>query len=70
MEAHGVGAQNEHILLTPNEWTNQEGELGHLTIPKELCDGGSTRLGGPFGVGQVLLQQFKTFQQWGPPPFK
>jgi len=67
MKAHGVRAQDEHILLTPNEWTNQEGELGHPTIPKELCDDGLTRLDGPFGVGRVLLQQFKTFNNGGHP---
>jgi hypothetical protein len=22
MEAHGVGAQDEHLILTPNVWTN------------------------------------------------
>jgi len=41
--------------------TNQEGELGYPTIPKELCGSGSTRLSGPFGVGRVLLQKFGTF---------
>jgi hypothetical protein len=56
MEAHGVGAQDEHLFSTPNQWANREGELGHPTIPKKLCGGGSIRLGGPFGVGQVLLQ--------------
>jgi hypothetical protein len=42
VEAHGVGAQDEHRILTPNRWTNQEGELGYPTIPKELCGGGPT----------------------------
>ncbi len=56
MEAHGVGAQDEHLFSNPNQWTNREGELGDPTILKELCGGGSTRLGGPFGVGRVLLQ--------------
>jgi len=28
---------------------------------KKLCGSGSTRLGGPFGIGQVLLQQFRAF---------
>jgi hypothetical protein len=44
------GAQDEHLLPTLNGWTNREGELGDPTIPKELCGGGSTRLGGPFGL--------------------
>jgi hypothetical protein len=55
VEAHGVGVQDEHLISTPNQWTNREDELGDPTIPKELCSGGSTRLGGPFGVGRVLL---------------
>jgi hypothetical protein len=67
MEVHGVGAQDEHMLSTPNEWTNQEGELGYPTILKELCGGESTRLGGPFGVGRVLLQQFGAFGNEGHP---
>jgi hypothetical protein len=61
MEMYGVKTQDEHFIPSPNEWTNQESELNHPTIPKELCDGGLTRLSGPFGVGQVLLQQFETF---------
>jgi hypothetical protein len=36
MEAHGVGAQDEHLIPTPNGWTNQESELGYPTIPKEF----------------------------------
>jgi hypothetical protein len=56
MEAHGVGAQDEHFFPSPNRWTNQEGELGYPTIFKELCGGGLTRLGGSFGVSRVLLQ--------------
>jgi hypothetical protein len=67
MEAHAVGAQDEHILSTPNKWTNREGELGHPTIPKELCGSGSTILGGPFGVGRILLQQFGAFGNGGHP---
>jgi hypothetical protein len=67
VEAHGVRAQDEHLILTPNGWTNRESELGYSTIPKELCGGGSTRLGGPFGVGRILLQQFKTFGNGGHP---
>jgi hypothetical protein len=34
MEAHGVGVQDEHLFPTPNQWTNQEGELGYPTILK------------------------------------
>jgi hypothetical protein len=64
MEAHGVGVQDEHLFLTPNQWTNRNGEVGYPTIPKELCGSGSTRLGGPFGVGQILLQQLGTFRNW------
>jgi len=54
VEAHGVGAQDKHLIPIPNGWTNQEGELDDPTIPKELCGDGpiwATRLGGPFGVG-------------------
>jgi hypothetical protein len=61
MEVHVVEAQDEHLILTPNGWTNQEIKLGYPTIPKELCGSGSTRLGGPFGVDRILLQQFRTF---------
>jgi len=61
VEAHGIGAQDEHLVLTLNGWTNQKSELGYPTILKELCGGGSTRLGGPFKVDRVLLQQFKAF---------
>jgi len=39
-----VEAQDEHHISTPNGWTNQKGELGYPTIPKELCGGRSTRL--------------------------
>ncbi len=67
MEAHGVKAQDEHLIPTPNGWTNQEGELSDPTILKELCGSGSTRLGAPFGVGRVLLQQFGTFGNGGHP---
>jgi hypothetical protein len=70
MEAHGVGAQDEHFFPSPNRWTNRKGELGDLTILKELCGGMSTRLGGPFGVNQVFLQQLRTVRKLGPPPFK
>jgi len=48
VEAHGVRAEDEHLILTPNGWTNRESELNYPTIPKELCDDESTRLGGPF----------------------
>jgi hypothetical protein len=51
VEAYGVGAQNEHLIPTPNGWTNRKNELGYPTIPKEVCGGESTRLGGPFRVG-------------------
>ncbi len=64
MEAHGVEAQNEHFFPFPNRWTNREGELSDPTILKELCGNGSTRLGGPFGVSRVLLQQFETLRNW------
>jgi len=67
VEAHGVGAQDEHLISTPNGWTNREGELDDPTIPKELCGNGSIRLGGPFGVGRVLLQQFGAFGNGGHP---
>jgi len=43
MEADGVRAQDEHFFPPPNQWTNREGELGHQTIPQELCGGGSTK---------------------------
>jgi hypothetical protein len=56
MEAHGIGAQDEHFFPSPNRWTNREGEFGYLTIPEELCDGKSTKLGGSFGVSRILLQ--------------
>jgi len=56
VKAHGVGAQDEHLILTPNGWTNRKSELCYPTIPKELCGGGSIKLGGPFGVGRILQQ--------------
>jgi hypothetical protein len=55
VEAHGVEVQHEHFLPTPKGWRNRKGELDHPIIPKELCGGGSTRLGGPFAVGRVLF---------------
>ncbi len=64
---HGVRIQDEHILSTPNGWTNREGELSHPTIPKELCGGRLTILGEPFRVGRVLLQQFGAFGNGGHP---
>jgi hypothetical protein len=67
VEEHGVGVQDEHFILTLNKWTNQENELGYPTILKELCGGGSTRLGGPFGIGRILLQQFEAFSNRGHP---
>jgi hypothetical protein len=33
VESHGVRAQDEHLIPTPNEWTNQESEIGYPTIP-------------------------------------
>jgi len=67
VEVHGDEAQDEHFFPTLNGWTNREGELGDPIIPKELCGGGSTKLGGPFGVGRVLLQQFGAFGNGGHP---
>jgi len=67
VEVRGVGAQDEHFIPTPNGWTNQESELGYPTIPRELCGSGSIRLGGPFGVDLILLQQFGTFGNRGHP---
>jgi len=64
MEVNGVGTQDEHFILSPNQWTNREGELGDPIIPKELCGSGSTRLGGPLGVSRVLLQQLGTLCDW------
>jgi hypothetical protein len=57
-----VETQDEHFILPPNQWTNREGQLGDPTILEELCGGGSTRLGRPFGVNQVLLQQLGTLR--------
>jgi hypothetical protein len=51
VESHGFRAQDEHLIPTPNEWTNRDNELGYPTTFKELCGNKSTRLGGPFGVG-------------------
>ncbi len=56
MEANGVGAQDEHFISPPNQWTNRKGQLGDPTILEELCGDGSTRLGGPPGVSRILLQ--------------
>jgi len=50
VEVHGVKTQNEHLIPTPNGWTNRKSELGYPTIPNELYGGGSTKLGGPFGI--------------------
>ncbi len=44
VEAHGVGAQDEHLIPTTNGWTNRKNELGYPIIPKELCGNRSTRL--------------------------
>ncbi len=62
MEAYGVGTQDEHFVPPLNRWINRKGQLGDLIILKELCGDGPTRLGGPFGVSQVLLQQLGTFR--------
>jgi hypothetical protein len=59
VEANGVGTQDEHFLPSPNRWTNREGELGDPTILEELCGGGSTRLGGPFGVSRVQYEKYQ-----------
>jgi hypothetical protein len=64
MEANGVEAQDEHFLPPPNRWTNREGELGYPTIPEKLCGDELIRLGGPFGVSRVLLQQLGTLRNW------
>jgi hypothetical protein len=32
VETYGVEAKDEHLILTPNRWTNQENELGYLKI--------------------------------------
>jgi hypothetical protein len=65
VEAHGVETQNEHLIPTPNKSVTQKVELGYLTNFKELCGRRSTRLGGSFGIGRVLLQQFKAFGNRG-----
>jgi len=65
VEAHGVETQDEHFILIPNRWTNQESELGYPTIFEELCGSRLTKLGGPFGVGQIFLQQFRAFSNKG-----
>jgi hypothetical protein len=49
-------AKNMEALSFFSYFSNRVGELGDSTIPKELCGGGSTRLGGPFGVGRIQLQ--------------
>jgi hypothetical protein len=67
VEAYGVGTQDEHFFLPPNRWTNREGQLGDPTILKELCGDRLIRLGGPFGVSRVLLQQLGTFHNGGHP---
>jgi hypothetical protein len=43
------------FILTPNGWANQKGEFGYPTILKELCGSKSTGLGGPIGIGRILL---------------
>jgi hypothetical protein len=49
-----------HLPTDDLQSPNREGELGDPTIPKELCGGRSTRLGGPFVVTRDLLQQLGT----------
>jgi hypothetical protein len=61
VEVHGVGAQDEHLIPTFKIWIDQKIELGYPTILKELCANKPTRLGGPFGVARILLQQFGAF---------
>jgi hypothetical protein len=51
-----MAVEDEYCIPPPNRWTNREGQLGDRTILEELCGGGLTRLGGPFGVSRVLLQ--------------
>jgi hypothetical protein len=62
VEANGVETQDEYCAPPLNRWTNREGELGDPTILEELCGDRSTRLGGPFGVSRVLLQQLGTLR--------
>ncbi len=64
VKANGVGTQDEHFIPSPNQWGNRKGQFGDPTIPKELCGGGSIRLGGPFGVSRILLQQLGTLRNW------
>jgi len=65
VEAHGVSSQDEHLIPTPNGWRNQENELSYPTILEELSGDESIKLGGPFGVGRILLQQFGAFGNKG-----
>jgi hypothetical protein len=58
----GLELKMSTLFRPPNRWANRKGQLGDPTIPKELCGGGSTRLGGPFGVSRVLLQQLGTLR--------
>ncbi len=49
------------------ETVNRKGQLGDPTILEELCGGGSTRLGGPFGV---FVTTTRNTPQPDPPHFK
>jgi hypothetical protein len=62
---HEIETQDEHLILTPNKWVTQKGELNYLIILKELCGSKSTKLGGSLEVGQILLQQFKALGNIG-----
>jgi hypothetical protein len=61
----GVEAQDEHLILTPNRWANWEGELGYPIFFLKLCGSILTKLGGSFGVGWILLQEFRAFGNKG-----
>jgi hypothetical protein len=43
------------LKMNTNRQTDEKNELGYPTISKELCGNESTKLSGPFGIGQVLL---------------
>jgi hypothetical protein len=55
VEAHGVEAQDEHLIPTLNIWITPKSELGYPTILKELYGNKLTRLGGSLGVDQIFL---------------
>jgi hypothetical protein len=56
VEAHGVEAQDEHLIPTLNIWVTPKSELGYPTSLKELCGSKLTKLGGSLGVDQIFLQ--------------